>query len=289
MNLMPQASGCDEFIRRSVTQRGFNGIELVSSDTPTRLTLSLSMSSLHLRRLFQRALAAARLFVPGSCAVCRDDSPDILCDGCNAQFFASVGIRCEICALRLPDPHARWCSDCLQSPPAFDATIVGCDYAAPIDLLVKDLKFRAHLPLAAAFAQRLSCVVKAQMPSLPGLMLAVPLSEERLTERGFNQAAEIARCLSGDTGIPLHLHLCARIRNTRPQAGLPVSERRVNMRGAFTTLLGASARPLLRDQHVLVVDDVMTTGHTLNAMAACLKRQGAVRVTNAVFARTPYH
>jgi ComF family protein len=156
-------------------------------------------------------------------------------------------------------------------------------------MLVKDLKFRARLPLADIFAQQLAQAMATQLSTRPGLMVPVPLSEARLTERGFNQAAEIARSLARHTGIPLQLHLCARIRDTRPQAGLPVSERRVNMRGAFTTLLNASALAELRGRHVLLVDDVMTTGHTLNELAACLKRQGAARVTNVVFARTPHN
>jgi ComF family protein len=114
-------------------------------------------------------------------------------------------------------------------------------------------------------------------------MIPVPLSETRLAQRGFNQAGEIARSVSRHTDIPLQARMCVRVRDTQPQAGLPLSERRVNMRGAFALRLNAS----VRDRHVLLVDDVMTTGHTLNELAACLKRQGARRVTNAVFARTP--
>ena len=198
-------------------------------------------------------------------------------------------MRCAICALRLRHPNLKWCATCLRSPPAYDATIVACDYLAPADVLIKDLKFRARLPLAEAFAQRVAQAMETQLPDFPELMVPVPLSEARLAARGFNQAAEIARSLAHRTGIPLQLHLCARIRDTKAQAGLPVSQRRVNMRGAFTARLDANTLTQLRGRHVLVVDDVMTTGHTLNEIAACLKRQGAARVTNAVFARTPQH
>ncbi len=212
-----------------------------------------------------------------------------MCIDCSTQYLANPTRRCEVCALKLPDAHARACGSCLQSPPAFDATIVACDYTAPADVLVKDLKFRARLALAETFAQHLARAMGSQLSERPGLIVPVPLSEARLMARGFNQAAEIARSLARRTRIPLDPHLCARIRDTRPQAGLPVSERRVNMRGAFTTRLDASALSQLRDRHVLLVDDVITTGHTLSELAACLKRQGAARVTNAVFARTPYH
>lgn len=275
------------------------------------------MPLFNLRSAFKLTASALQLLLPGSCALCHGEIQDeiqnesmraiqngipdetqtaiqdplqgALCKACSAHFFAQPARRCKACALRLSDVHANLCGTCLQSPPAFDATIVACDYAAPADVLVKDLKFRARLPLADTFAQQLAMAMATQLSARPGLMVPVPLSEARLAERGFNQAAEIARSLARRTGIPLQLHLCARIRDTRPQAGLPVSERRVNMRGAFTTLLNASALDQLRGRHVLLVDDVMTTGHTLSELAACLKRQGAARVTNAVFARTPYN
>lgn len=282
------------------------------------MTLSItpvSMPLFNLRSVFKLTASTLQLLLPGSCALChgeiqneiqnqpqrtiqggiRDEMltalPDrhrgALCKACSAHFFTQPAKRCMACALRLSTVHANLCGTCLQSPPAFDTTIVACDYAAPADVLVKDLKFRARLPLADTFAQQLA--MTTQLSARPGLMVPVPLSEARLAERGFNQAAEIARSLARRTGIALQLHLCARIRDTQPQAGLPVSERQVNMRGAFTTLLNASALDQLRGRHVLLVDDVMTTGHTLSELAACLKRQGAARVTNAVFARTPYN
>ena len=183
----------------------------------------------------------------------------------------------------MPHPNAIICGTCLRAPPAFDATIVACDYAAPSDVLVQDLKFRSRLPLAQAFGQMLANAATKQLRHTPDMIIPVPLSEARLTQRGFNQAGEIARSLSRHTGIALRLQVCVRVRDTQPQAGLPLIERRVNMRGAFAVQLNAS----VRGQHVLLVDDVMTTGHTLNELAACLKRHGARRVTNAVFARTP--
>ena len=289
---MHEARNRDEFIRGSLTQHAFGGIELVFP-LLSLLPAPSSMSLFNFRSAFKLTTSALQVLLPGSCALChgaiREPLQGALCAACNAQFFAQPTRRCEACALRLSDRHASLCGTCLQSPPAFDATVVACDYAAPADMLVKDLKFRARLPLADTFAQQLAQAMATQLPTPPGLMVPVPLSEARLAERGFNQAAEIAGSLARRTGIPLQLQLCARIRDTRPQAGLPVSERRVNMRGAFTTLLDTASLARLRGQHVLLVDDVMTTGHTLNELAACLKRQGAARVTNAVFARTPFN
>lgn len=287
---MHEARNRDEFISGSLTQHVFGGIELIFPQRSLSPALC-PMSLFNFCSVFKLTASAFQVLLPSSCALCRSTIPKPLrgafCAACNAQFFEQAAKRCAACALKLSDRHAILCGACIQSPPAFDATIVACDYAAPADMLIKDLKFRARLPLADTFAQQLAQAMAKQLSTSPGLMVPVPLSDARLAERGFNQAAEIARSLARRTGIPLQLQLCARIRDTRPQAGLPVSERRVNMRGAFTTLLDTAALTRLRGQHVLLVDDVMTTGHTLNELAACLKRQGAARVTNAVFARTP--
>ena len=309
---MHEAHDSHEFIRNSLTQHAFGGIQTIFLHLTLALTLT-SMPLSTLRSAFKLTSSALQVLLPGSCALCHDEIQNeirgenqsrigdemsgairnplrgALCCACRAHFFAPPARRCVACALTLSDSHANLCGTCLQSPPAFDATVVACDYAAPADMLVKALKFRARLPLADLFAQQLAQAMATQLSTRPSLMVPVPLSEARLTERGFNQAAEIARSLARRTGIPLQLHLCARIRDTRPQAGLPVGERRVNMRGAFTTLLNASALAELRGRHVLLVDDVITTGHTLDELAACLKRQGAARVTNVVFARTPHN
>ena len=115
------------------------------------------------------------------------------------------------------------------------------------------------------------------------IMMAVPLAAGRIAQRGFNQAHEIAKPMARAWRLPLATELCVRVRNTEPQSSLPIGQRRGNMRGAFTLM----RRDLIVGQHVVLVDDVMTTGQTLEALAATLKRNGAARVTNLVFARTP--
>ena len=172
----------------------------------------------------------------------------------------------------------------MTEPPAFDATIVACDYEPPVDHLVQDLKFHAKLALAPLFA-RLLARTALQLDLDDALMTIVPLSADRLAQRGFNQANEIARPLARELKMPLAPQLCVRVRDTAAQAGLPLRQRQLNMRGAFAmTLQGRSA---VLHKHIFVVDDVMTTGETLHEIAACLKRHGAARVTNLVFARTP--
>ncbi len=240
--------------------------------------------------------------LPGECALCGGDSPTPVCDRCSSSLRQFAGARCMRCAIRLPD-HAvadRCCMRCLHEQPSYDRTITLTDYAPPLDRLLLDLKFRAQLPLAAVLGEMLGSAVAAITPDIApatapvtapdishrpkGLVLmAVPLSQARLTERGFNQAHEIARAVARVLNMPLTRDACARVRDTEAQASLTMHERQVNMRGAFAVL----QRQAVAGNAILVVDDVMTTGHTLEAFAACLKRNGAVHVTNLVVARTP--
>lgn len=175
------------------------------------------------------------------------------------------------------------CARCVAAPPAFDACFTAARYAPPVDQLVLALKFRANLPLAAAFARRLIAAVPRAALADADLIVAVPLSAGRLAERGFNQSLEIARPLARAWQLPLPLDACVRVRETEPQATLPLRQRRDNMRGAFAV----TQRGAVAGKHVVIVDDVMTTGHTLDALADCLKRHGAARVTALAFARTP--
>lgn len=160
------------------------------------------------------------------------------------------------------------------------------DYTPPLDHLVLALKFGGRLELTRLLARVLheSTMHPLEQP-LPALLTAVPLGPLRLAERGFNQALEIAKPLSRKLRIPLCPRLLIRQRETLPQSLLHPDERHKNIGGAFA--LSPSFLERVRAKHVGVVDDVMTTGETLNEVASVLKRFGAARVTNVVFARTP--
>ncbi|CAL63034.1 Putative amidophosphoribosyltransferase [Herminiimonas arsenicoxydans] len=236
-------------------------------------------------RHFIRHLPTA---LPSSCALCGFSSRQALCVDCEQRFFHQTPPRCLQCASPLPHTGAlaQRCGACLGDPPAFDATIVAGDYAAPVDHLVLALKFGNRLALAPLFASMLrDAILREPAFAMPALLTAVPLGEKRLSERGFNQALEIAKPLAQAIAIPLAPQLLERTRDTLMQSMLHPAERHRNMRHAF--VLPANADVLVRGRHVGVVDDVMTTGVTLNEIAATLKRHGAVRVTNLVFARTP--
>ncbi len=250
------------------------------------------MMHLPTRFLYQSRHLLTKLahVLPSSCALCGCIHRTTICDACHLQFFSQQQSRCSQCANPLikttnPAPH---CGQCLRQAPSFDTTIVATDYAPPIDQLVLALKFSGRLALAPLFANMLrdAILLNQQCIShpLPDLLIAVPLGPRRLTERGFNQALEIAKPLARTLGIPLIGDLARRSHDTEAQATLHPDARYKNMRNAFT--LSHHAMHLIKDQHIGVIDDVMTTGATLNTLATVLKRFGAKRVTNIVFSRT---
>jgi ComF family protein len=228
------------------------------------------------------------VLLPSTCALCGAGGGDVVCAACRDAYAQARAARCMQCANPLPqaDGGHGLCGSCLANPPAFDATVAAVDYALPLDQLVLQLKFGARLALAPWFARQLRDAVLARpgLP-LPDLLCPVPLGPARLVERGFNQALEIARPLAAALGVRCHPALALRMLDTMAQSGVAPDARARNVRGAF-----AVADPdLVEGRHVGLVDDVMTSGHTLDELAATFKRFGAARVTNFVFARTPPH
>lgn len=219
----------------------------------------------------------------GTCCLCRGGSRTAtLCTGCEADLPRALGARCPRCALPVPDPGAhpaQTCGRCLTEKPAYDHTLALWDYAFPADVLVQLLKFRGELALARYFGERMAALVGSAGDI--DLCVPVPLHPARLAERGCNQSLEIARILCRRLRVRLSASACERARRTGAQAALPLGARQANVRGAFRCITSLSG---LR---VAVVDDVMTTGATLDAMARALKDAGAVHVVNWVLARTP--
>jgi ComF family protein len=176
----------------------------------------------------------------------------------------------------LPTPGSSVCGACLKKPPHFDATRAVFRYDFPLDRLIQSLKY-AHRLACAGFLGR--SLARVTLPFRPDLIVPVPLSSARLAERGFNQALEIARPLVRALDAPVELTRIHRRRDTTPQANLPWKERAKNVRHAFECEVD------LTGLEVLVVDDVMTTGATLDELARTLKAHGAAQVSNLVVAR----
>ena len=224
--------------------------------------------------------------LPSACALCGQQASAAVCAPCSADYLAERRARCPRCANPCaPRDAARSCGRCQAERPAFDATVVAADYAAPLDQLVLQLKFGAALSLAPWCAQMLAEAVRRRRMELPNVLCPVPLGRTRLAGRGYNQALEIARPLAHGLNIPLHARLAVRALDTPAQSRLTPAERRANLRHAF--IVAPDALAMVRGQHIGVVDDVMTSGQTLHELAAMFKRFGAARVSNFVFARTP--
>jgi len=222
------------------------------------------------------AQTLASMLFGGRCYLCRGDAgrARVLCAACDADLPRLAAACCPRCAL--PSEDAAVCGRCLAQPPHYDATWAALEYRFPADVLVQALKFRGELALAPLLAE---CLAE-RIPAEPAADLAtpVPLSDARMRARGYNQAMEIARALPRCPR--LEPALCARLRDTAAQSDLPLEERARNVRGAFR------CERMLDGLTVAVIDDVMTSGATLDALAATLKRAGAARVINWVVART---
>lgn len=181
--------------------------------------------------------------------------------------------------------HAQYrCADCAGEPPPFEATFALADYRQPLDALALGLKFRARLMLAHEFAQRLVRLAEDTWVSAsekPDVLAPVPLANKRLTERGYNQAWQIAKPLARALNVHSDATLLHRVIHTAPQSRLDLDARRLNVGRAFQVV-----KPV-QGLHVGIVDDVMTTGATLEALARTLKAAGARRVTNFIALRTP--
>jgi len=178
------------------------------------------------------------------------------------------------------------CPDCAHHQPAFDTASAVWSYGFPIDTLIQDFKYGHHLYLAGFFGQHLANTLTNRWntgpaSAQPDLILPMPLHPNRLKDRGFNQAAEIARHAAKHLDLPWRNDALIRLHDTAPQAGLRREERWANLRGAF-----ACPEPL-SGTRILLVDDVLTTGASLSACAEVLRHAGATRIDVAVLARTP--
>ena len=219
-----------------------------------------------------------RLF-GGTCYLCRGDSKGTLCADCHADLPYLPRPRCPQCAS--PSFGGKTCGRCLAQAPAYDATVAVFAYAFPADVLVQGLKFRGELSLAPLLANEMAREFERQACESVDFVVPVPLYDTRLRERGYNQAMEIARALAKLNATKVMPDLCMRVRDTAAQLDLPLKERRANVRDAF------SCRRAVEGKRIAVVDDVMTTGATLDEVASTLKKFGATRVVNWVVARTP--
>lgn len=232
-----------------------------------------------LRLALQQVGKQLSVAVSGSCLLCGSDSGDeILCTACIADLPSMPAMTCPCCAEQTS--YGERCGACLKDAPHFDRVTAGFAYDFPVDRTIHALKYGHQLPVAAWLGRWLATQLHGNEYDL---IIPLPLHGGRLRERGFNQSMEIARSIGKQLALPVQHESLQRIRATQPQADLPYKERHHNVRGAF------ECRHDHGGQRILLVDDVMTTGATLNECARVLKIHGATSVGVAVAARTLKH
>jgi len=232
-------------------------------------------------------LARGRALAGGRCAVCRGWCEGDLCAWCRARFTPAVA-RCAGCALAQPGAVDAAgdapCTRCRLTPPPWSRAVAGVDYGYPWDRLLADLKFHGRLDVVGALLQPLLARLRDQRDS--GLRIAaVPLSRERLRERGYNQSWELARRLARTLALDARADVLFRVRDTGHQLGLQRGARQANLQGAFVVTPRHAA--WVRDARIALVDDVLTTGATAHAATCALRAGGAREVQVWTVARTP--
>lgn len=215
---------------------------------------------------------------PAHCVLCKKPTGRglSLCRTCEKDFRRNT-TACKSCARPLEQAHNNICGECQQHAPYFDATLAPFIYEEPFKELIIGLKFHEKLLKAKILASLFSNHIQSE--NLPDLLIPVPLHPSRLRERGYNQSLELAKELSTTLNITYDYKSCTRHINTARQSELPMDQKKSNVRGAF------SCNRKFDRQHIAIVDDVMTSGHTVNEFARVLKKSGAGKVDIWVMAR----
>ena len=210
------------------------------------------------------------------CVLCEAETHHAIaiCKACWPDLPWISRHSCPQCAL---PTQGEVCGRCLTDPPFFNQTLAVFSYAYPIDAMLQAFKNQHQLYLGDVFSQ---LGLKQFDPNGVDCIVPMPMHTARLQDRGFNQSLELAKSVGKQWSIPIALSHCQRIKNTPPQASLPLKDRVKNIRGAF------SCDDYFVGKHVAIVDDVMTSGASLNELAKTLKQAGAIEVSCWVIART---
>jgi len=236
----------------------------------------VNLNATHLVDKFRMQLT--RWLPAEPCLLCDQPSDQAmaLCRGCTRALPWN---RCACPQCARPMPIAVPCAACLKRAPAFDRSIAPLIYAEPVAGLIQGLKYNARFAHARILTELL--LQQLDRADLPDLLLPVPLHPSRLRRRGYNQALELARRLGKRLSIPVDASRLQQTRRTQDQIGQSAAARRRNLRGAF------SVEGRLDGLHIAIIDDVMTTGATLQELARIARKAGATRIQCWAMARVP--
>ena len=222
--------------------------------------------------------------LPAHCILCGDSvSGRQICTSCLREL-PGLQSACPRCAEPMPPSGNQLCGKCQKSPPAFDCVYSPYRYKEPVSSFILQLKFNQKLYIARIFGELLADYLEHALHEQPDMIVPVPMHPARLGSRGFNQALELARPVGEQLTIPVRPTVVRRTRVTPPQVGLNAKQRRQNTRGAFEASSQLQGSPT-----ILLLDDVMTTGATADALARCLLCSGAAKVIVATVARAEDH
>lgn len=218
--------------------------------------------------------------LPMRCLLCDGEAQQAnICEPCFRGLPGNLE-PCPRCALPLAAQAGGPCASCTARPPAWHSAHAPLSYQYPVDTLVQLLKFKRQVAAGPPLARAMACVPPPVHPAHRPWLIPVPLHPGRYLLRGFNQATELALHVHRSTGLPLASRWLRRYRRTTAQSGLSARQRRKNLRGAFRW-----HGPGLSGGHIILVDDVMTTGSTLSECTHVLYKAGAGRVSVWVAAR----
>ena len=224
--------------------------------------------------------AMLNALVPDRCPTCHLRAAHAnrgFCADCQ-PLLPWIIIGCEICGVELYEVGV--CGSCQTRPPYYDHAVIPFQYRAPVSAQIQTLKYHRQLRHAGSLAAMLCRRVWQDPHPAPDVLIPVPLHPRRLRQRGYNQALEIARFVGRELGVEVSHRLLARIKDTMPQVGLGERERRRNVKGAFqTTTTDLPA-------HIALIDDVVTSGSTINVAARALKDAGVSIVSVWAAARS---
>lgn len=218
------------------------------------------------------------LLLPSSCVLC-DCSVSraiSLCESCENDLPILMD-ACKQCGLPLDTANENnaVCGHCLHTSTSVDYTLCLYHYQEPLDYLITTLKYKQQLSHAAILGNLLlGRLQKQAIEDFPDCIIPVPLHKNRLVKRGFNQSLEIARPVAKKFNIPIDVKSVRRKRQTLAQAELNATQRKKNVRGCFEI----RSEGLVKYRHVVIIDDVVTTGSTINELAKQLKQSGVQKV-----------
>jgi ComF family protein len=220
--------------------------------------------------------------------VCENPQAKIVCHACRKRIAinrSQIGPSCAVCALPIK-PHQSICTQCEEERPAFDRVVYLDLYQEPLRHPLHLLKYQKRLACASGFALLWNTFHQNALKSCNAdVLIPVPLSQAKLAARGFNQAWEIAKQLDLPNSVKRAPDLVICQKANAAQASLSRANRTASMQERF--VLKADAVSVIRNRHILIVDDVLTTGSTIHSLATTLKQSGAKRVTAWTMFRTP--